>query len=261
MLVRPLFAALTQIGDFAGIHATAQYGEPGLPPRFVPFYYDQDAPIWKPLFGTVVVVTHNLPKLHEAGVSITVDDALLQAIWAGNVTVWNDTAIQQLNPTLTAHLPYRRITMVYFDKWPMSAYGPKRRRISSSHTAGFLDHFYRYMVHGNLPKLAYLGGVLLGINDGWPPAWDPEPQDYIADSAGLHRIRHRDRHGQGRSRRPEVRAAGQSQRSRASIENSLRRELGLGPLARQRRGTRAADFAAAGPRPPPRPLVAVELGS
>ncbi|ELR22359.1 protein kinase [Acanthamoeba castellanii str. Neff] len=44
MLVRPLFAALTQTDDFAGVVATAKYGEPGLPPRFVPYYYDQGAP-------------------------------------------------------------------------------------------------------------------------------------------------------------------------------------------------------------------------
>ncbi len=41
------------------------------------------------------------------------DGTVLAAIWVGNITSWNDTAIVNLNPSLSGKLPTEQITLSF----------------------------------------------------------------------------------------------------------------------------------------------------
>ncbi len=65
-----------------------------------------------PLVGGGIVAAYNLNSSLGAAV-LNLDGATLAAIWAGNVTVWNDSRIVALNPgAVAAALPNTPITLV-----------------------------------------------------------------------------------------------------------------------------------------------------
>jgi phosphate transport system substrate-binding protein len=66
-----------------------------------------------PLVGGGIVAAYNLNTSLGATAVLNLDGATLAAIWAGDVTVWNDSRIVALNPgPVAAGLPNTPITLV-----------------------------------------------------------------------------------------------------------------------------------------------------
>lgn len=65
-----------------------------------------------PLTANAIIIGYNLPELY-ANETLVLDIATLGRMFAGLITVWNDSAIAALNPTLAARLPGNPIELVY----------------------------------------------------------------------------------------------------------------------------------------------------
>jgi len=70
-----------------------------------------------PVMGQAIVPTYNLPTL-GANQTLVLDGYTLGAIWVGNVSWWNDSAITSLNPGLT--LPQEPILLGHTSNDPYS---------------------------------------------------------------------------------------------------------------------------------------------
>jgi ABC-type phosphate transport system substrate-binding protein len=66
-----------------------------------------------PLAASAVVMGYNLPELNATTDTLVFDVATLARIWRRDITVWNHSAIADLNPALAAKLPNQPIALVY----------------------------------------------------------------------------------------------------------------------------------------------------
>nr|WIL05220.1 serine/threonine kinase [Pithovirus mammoth] len=73
-----------------------------------------------PIAGQALVIVCNLPGIPlDANHQLVIDRPTLAAIWVGNITMWNDTRLQQLNPNIS--LPAQNIRIGYDDGFYLSS--------------------------------------------------------------------------------------------------------------------------------------------
>lgn len=82
------------------------------------FFSDADAATYGnliqfPLMGQAIVMAYNIPSLASLNASLIIDRETLGLIWAGNITMWTDQRIKDLNPGLASFLPNTNITIGY----------------------------------------------------------------------------------------------------------------------------------------------------
>jgi phosphate transport system substrate-binding protein len=81
-----------------------------------------------PIVGGPVAIPFNLKGKNDAAITnLQLDAATLTGIFTGDITKWNDSAIQAINPSVKANLPTTTITVAY-------------RGSSSGTTQNFLDY-------------------------------------------------------------------------------------------------------------------------
>ena len=84
-----------------------------------------------PLAGQAIVMTYNLPELVNSSYRLVIDRETLGKIWYGAISKWNDTAIQNLNPTVGHLLPDTDIILGYSDDYIMTISGLIKMALSS----------------------------------------------------------------------------------------------------------------------------------
>jgi ABC-type phosphate transport system substrate-binding protein len=65
-----------------------------------------------PLTANAIIIAYNLPEL-SAGDTLVFDISTLAKVWCGAITMWNDTAIQAINPSIASKLPGAAISLSY----------------------------------------------------------------------------------------------------------------------------------------------------
>ncbi|QTF49759.1 putative serine/threonine-protein kinase/receptor [Acanthamoeba polyphaga mimivirus] len=84
-----------------------------------------------PLAGQAIVMTYNLPELVNSSYRLVIDRETLGKIWYGAISKWNDTAIQNLNPSVGHLLPDTDIILGYSDDYIMTISGLIKMALSS----------------------------------------------------------------------------------------------------------------------------------
>jgi phosphate transport system substrate-binding protein len=108
-----------------------------------------------PLAASAIVMAYNLPELNATTDTLVFDLPTLARIWRGNITMWDDSAIAELNQGIAAKLPAEPIALLY-----KRAADELRADVTSalikalSHDADFASAFEES------------GGTLYGLLDG-----------------------------------------------------------------------------------------------